>query len=75
MLLVRHGQTGATVRTIQVLLNNLTPIIPRLVEDGIFGPRTHGGVVQFQQKNALSADGIVGPRTGGAMLAVLRRRT
>lgn len=74
MLLVRHGQSGATVRTIQVLLNNLTPIFPRLAEDGIFGPKTHGAVVQFQQKNSLGPDGIVGPKTGGAMLAVLGRR-
>ena len=75
MLLVRHGQTGETVKTIQVLLNNLAPIAPRLVEDGIFGSKTHGGVVQFQQKNGLSADGIVGPQTGGSMLAVFARRT
>lgn len=74
MLLLRHGQRGSTVRSVQVLLNALTPIFPKLVVDGIFGPKTHGAVVQFQRSNHLSPDGIVGPKTGRALLAVLGRR-
>lgn len=73
MLLVRHGHRGTTVKSIQVLLNALTPVFPKLVEDGIFGPKTHGAVLQFQRQNNLSADGIVGPMTGRAILAVFGR--
>lgn len=74
MLLVRYGDRGVLVRDVQVLVNNLSAITPRLVEDGIFGPKTVAGVRQFQQKSGLVADGIVGPRTGLALLQSLSRR-
>ena len=31
--------------------------------DGIYGPRTHGAVIAFQQAKGLTVDGIVGPHT------------
>ena len=74
MPLVRKGATGVIVKDIQILLNNLTPIVPKLVEDGIFGPKTQNAVIRFQRKNGLSPDGIVGPRTGRALIDVLARR-
>jgi hypothetical protein len=38
-----------------------------LVEDGIYGPKTRGAVIAFQQRSGLVADGIVGPKTTAAL--------
>lgn len=35
--------------------------------DGIYGPRTHGAVIAFQQAKYLTVDGIVGPKTAAAL--------
>lgn len=35
--------------------------------DGIYGPKTHGAVVAFQQNKGLTVDGIVGPKTTSAL--------
>jgi peptidoglycan hydrolase-like protein with peptidoglycan-binding domain len=35
--------------------------------DGIFGPATHGAVVQFQEKRGLEVDGIIGPQSWAAL--------
>jgi len=35
--------------------------------DGIYGPRTHGAVLAFQQAKGLTVDGIVGPKTVTAL--------
>ena len=35
--------------------------------DGIYGPRTHGAVIAFQQSRGLTVDGIVGPNTAAAL--------
>ena len=35
--------------------------------DGIYGPRTHGAVMAFQQARGLAVDGIVGPKTANAL--------
>jgi g-D-glutamyl-meso-diaminopimelate peptidase len=67
MQLIRKGATGPAVKDIQTLLNNLITIVPKLIEDGIFGSRTQAAVLQFQRQNGLSADGIVGPRTSLAL--------
>jgi hypothetical protein len=70
------GCAGPDVRLIQKGLNEwmyapqlrpkLSPRgrqLPRLVEDGRFGPRTHEAVVEFQRANQLRPDGIVGRKT------------
>lgn len=68
MLLLKLGTTNDDVRHVQILLNGLAPITPKLAEDGIFGPKTRNGVVTFQRDNGLIGDGIVGPKTGRALL-------
>ena len=35
--------------------------------DGVYGPRTHGAVIAFQQTKGLTVDGIVGPKTVNAL--------
>jgi peptidoglycan hydrolase-like protein with peptidoglycan-binding domain len=74
MLLLKYGMTNDDVRHVQVLLNGLTQITPKLAEDGIFGPKTRNGVIAFQRDNGLIGDGIVGPKTGRALLTRLAVR-
>lgn len=46
------GMTGEDVRMLQYLLNHhLSPPLPLLTPDGIFGPLTHARVVEFQKRN------------------------
>ena len=56
------GSSGAPVRTIQSQLNvisNNYPLIPKLVEDGVFGARTQAAVSAFQQIFDLPQTGSV----------------
>ena len=59
---LRSGSVGEAVRTIQNQLNTISgnyPRIPRLSEDGIFGPRTKNAVEIFQQVFSLPVTGVV----------------
>ena len=60
------GSSGDKVRQMQAQLNVISdayPLIPKLVEDGIFGPATENAVKTFQKVFNLTQDGIVGFRT------------
>lgn len=63
--LVRQGDSGAEVRTIQQKLKNWGYYSGAV--DGIFGSRTRAAVEYFQRKNGLTPDGIVGPKTLAAL--------
>ncbi len=63
--MIRRGSEGPEVRMLQMLLEK-TGLSPGPI-DGIFGPATHGAVVQFQVRRGLDADGIVGPKTWTAL--------
>ncbi len=63
---LRNGSAGEDVRTIQRQLNVISdayPLIPKIAEDGSFGPRTEEAVKTFQKIFNLTQDGIVGFRT------------
>ncbi len=63
---LRQGSTGDKVRQMQRQLNVIAgayPLIPKIAEDGIFGPRTEEAVKTFQKIFNLTQDGIVGFRT------------
>jgi len=61
--LLRQGRRGPEVKKLQRLLNvRLTPS-PQLAVDGIFGPLTHQGVLQYQRGLVITADGVVGKKT------------
>ncbi len=63
---LRQGSTGDKVRQMQRQLNVIAgayPLIPKIAEDGIFGPRTEEAVKTFQRIFNLTQDGIVGFRT------------
>jgi peptidoglycan hydrolase-like protein with peptidoglycan-binding domain len=59
--LLRQGDSGLAVQEIQ-------NILPPLLADGDFGPKTAAAVQVFQQHKGLAADGIVGPETWAALL-------
>lgn len=63
---LRQGSTDDKVRQMQRQLNVIAgayPLIPKIAEDGIFGPRTEEAVKTFQKIFNLTQDGIVGFRT------------
>lgn len=63
---LREGSSGDKVRQMQRQLNvisNAYPLIPKIAEDGIFGPATENAVRVFQKVFGLTQDGIVGFKT------------
>jgi len=63
---LRQGSQGEDVRTMQRYLNRISGnwfIPPPGTVDGIFGPKTHESVVNFQRIFNLTQDGIIGRRT------------
>ena len=61
--LLRFGSQGPAVTLLQQALNLAESVLPKLTEDGAFGPKTQGRVFEFQGQNNLQKDGIVGPQT------------
>jgi hypothetical protein len=71
---VQIGSQGPMVRILQDILNRIQNVdpssgssLPLLAVDGMFGPKTHARVREFQSMNRLEADGIVGPQTRGVL--------
>ena len=64
-IVVKQGNTGATVKKIQQKLKNWGYYKGSV--DGIFGSKTKEAVKYFQRKNGLKVDGIAGPKTLSAM--------
>ena len=62
---IKQGNTGSTVRTIQQKLKNWGYY--KGAVDGIFGAQTKQAVKYFQRKNGLTVDGIVGKKTLSAL--------
>lgn len=67
MSLLRTGTRGPQVELLQALLNRRFGPRPKLVVDGIFGPKTEAAVEGFQGSRGLKVDGLVGPNTWGAL--------
>jgi len=65
--LISQGANGPDVRAVQDVLNFQIRRFEPLVVDGVFGPKTHARVVEFQKANRLKADGLVGPTTLGKL--------
>lgn len=65
---LKQGSVGDDVKDLQQKLKNLGYV---MAIDGIFGPGTKKGVVEFQKLNGLVPDGIVGAMTR-ARLAIAK---
>lgn len=59
--------SGTCVKYIQIMLNNIPIVQPKLATDGLFGSKTQFAVKQYQSDPWYEAgppvDGIVGPKT------------
>ena len=64
---LRLGNFGNDVRTVQIRLNRISanyPSIPKIYPvDGVFGINTENAVKEFQRIFDLTPDGVVGPST------------
>lgn len=63
---LKNGSSGDKVRQMQRQLNVIAdayPLIPKIAEDGIFGPATEEAVKVFQKIFGLTQDGVVGFQT------------
>lgn len=63
---VKEGSKGRYVIELQEYINkvaNIFPAIPKVVIDGIFGPKTKNALITFQRMFNLEADGIAGQIT------------
>ena len=71
--IVRQGDSGDAVRTVQGLCNARlarTSPDPALLMDGVFGPKTFKIVATLQARAKTTADGVVGPQTWPVLLGV-----
>ncbi|MEX0613937.1 MAG: peptidoglycan-binding domain-containing protein [Pirellulales bacterium] len=67
------GSLGPDVRLLQQALNLAKPKQPLLADDGMFGPKTRGRVLEFQAVEKLAVDGVVGDQTHGALTAAYQK--
>ncbi len=65
-----QGMHGQDVRALQDVLNFHIRRFEPLKVDGIFGPKTHARVLEFQKANSLKPDGLVGPKTNAQLFEV-----
>ena len=61
---LRWGSRGDAVSQLQSALNDRGA---GLAVDGVFGPRTHSAVKNFQRSAGIGVDGVVGPITRSAL--------
>lgn len=64
------GDTGSTVKAMQILLVGRGYKLPRYGADGDFGSETRSAVRSCQLRNGLEVDGICGPATWKKLLGV-----
>ena len=67
--IVKMGDRGESVKTVQGLCNARTPVA-ELTIDGVFGARTLATVRGIQADARLTVDGVVGPQTWPVLLGV-----
>ncbi len=71
--LLRFGDTGTGVQTLQLYLKTIAafnPFLPDVSIDGFFGRGTENAVRAFQEYYGLAEDGVVGERTWDRIVSV-----
>ena len=66
-MLIKIGDRGSNVSSVQQMLNMAGSRLPLLNVDGIFGVKTRTRTLEFQKDSGLVADGIVGNATTAAL--------
>ena len=67
---IRYGDTGATVRAMQILLMGYGCKLPRYGVDGEYGNETRTALRKYQLAKGLTVDGICGEATWKSLLGV-----
>ncbi|MEM6738931.1 MAG: peptidoglycan-binding domain-containing protein [Pseudomonadota bacterium] len=70
--ILRVGRRGLFVQDLQLQLADAGYFTGK--DDGIFGPRTRGAVLEFQADHGLTVDGVVGPQTWSALARAGKRQ-
>ncbi|MGG3467493.1 N-acetylmuramoyl-L-alanine amidase [Neobacillus pocheonensis] len=70
--LLKLGDKGSDVKTLQEYLMKAGEKLPRYGADGDFGEETLQAVKSFQASHGLSVDGIVGPETKAKLEEVIK---
>lgn len=73
--ILTRGERGDDVLNLQRFINRAAgfdPAIPRLEEDGIFGPATEAAVRLIQEMEGIEVNGAVGPVTWSRIIALSR---
>lgn len=63
-IVIRKGNRGAVVRSVQQKLKKL---VPNLRADGYFGQKTEAAVLAWQASNGLTMDGMIGQNTWNSL--------
>ncbi|PYZ98894.1 hypothetical protein CR205_10075 [Alteribacter lacisalsi] len=66
--ILRNGDRGPLVRSLQEKLLNLNYDLGSFGADGVFGDITETAVREFQQSSRITVDGVAGPQTYQAVL-------
>ena len=64
---LKNGSSGSEVEKLQNMLISAGYDVGKSGADGIFGPDTEKGVMQYQKDHGLAVDGIAGPITLGSL--------
>ncbi|MDR1700023.1 MAG: peptidoglycan-binding protein, partial [Lachnoclostridium sp.] len=68
---LKVGSQGSNVLLMQRYLNSIAnryPSIPKIQEDGEFGPASENAVMAYQRQFGLTVDGIIGPITWNSIV-------
>jgi hypothetical protein len=68
--LIKHGDRGRPVQTLQYLLNAWGN---HLIVDGVFGLKTEAAVRSFQRNHGLTESGFTDPSTWGEIIVRVRK--
>ena len=73
--ILRRGDRGDAVKTMQTMLIKCGYSCGKAGADGIFGGGTENAVIAFQKAAKLSVDGLYGPKTRAALEAAYKAKT